>query len=219
MIFGALRRIRCPAELVVLPRAAAVRLNQPRHVERSRSKPDRRRTMFLNSRKLVIGLAFGAVGCGAGASAQWDPRTSSSLRAEPEGLLRALDAGDARAMLAKMDDDPVVFDLDDYDHPVRYEGHARVAQYLGGLEWWMKTQGLRFQSTIARNECTATAAVGYCILDFNQTIHTGGQAIGPFRRRATIVLRKVGDDWRWTHWHASFRNPPTVEGETSAMAR
>jgi hypothetical protein len=157
---------------------------------------------------LAFALATSALACGGGASSRWDARAASSLRAEPEALLRDIDAGNAADMLARMDEDSVVLDFDENNHPVRYEGRAKVAEYFGGLEKAVKSGSVHFKSKIARSDCMATAAVGYCVVEFDQMVTAGEQTTGPFKFRGTLVARRVGEDWKWTHWHGSFRELP-----------
>src|SRR6185369_696725 len=108
--------------------------------------------------------------------------------------------------------------LDENNHPVRYQGREKVTQYFHNLEQGAKAQGLKFKSTITKNDCSATTNVGYCVVEFDQTISAGGQTMGPFKFRATVVARKVGDEWRWTHWHGSFREMPAPAPAASATA-
>jgi hypothetical protein len=152
-------------------------------------------------------LALGLAGCGA-ASAEWDPRASSALQVQSATLLKDLDTGNFDAMLASVDDESIVLDLDENNQPVRFQGREKVTGYFRRLEAGAKAQGLKFRSTIAHNDCSATAAMGYCVIEFDQVISAGGQTMGPFKFRATAVYRKVGSDWRWTHWHGSIREAP-----------
>jgi ketosteroid isomerase-like protein len=125
---------------------------------------------------------------------------------------------DAETML---DDESIVLDLDENNHPVRYQGRDKVIQYFRSLEQGAKAQGLKFKTTIAKNDCSATATMGYCVVEFDQTITAGGQSMGPFKLRATLISRKVGDDWRWTHWHGSFREipgPPSTSTTSTTSA-
>lgn len=156
---------------------------------------------------LAISLSSTTFACGGAASTQWDPQAATSLHAEPEALLRDLDSGNVADMLARMDDASVVLDVDENNRPVRFEGRAQVNEYFGGLEKAMK-DGLRFRTTIAKNDCTASATFGYCVVEFDQVVSAGGQTMSPAKLRATLVARKVGDAWRWTHWHGSFREMP-----------
>jgi SnoaL-like domain len=175
--------------------------------------------MEMKSMHLVaLGFALSAVACGGAASTQWDPQSAAALHAEPEALLRDLDAGNVSDMLARMDDQSVVLDLDENNHPVRVEGRAKVTEYLGGLEKAMKKDGVHFRSKIAKNDCTASASFGYCIVEFDQTISAGGQTMGPFKLQATLVARKVGDTWRWSHWHGSFREMPAPAPAAASTA-
>lgn len=158
---------------------------------------------------LTIALALGLAACGgAAATSQWDASSSTALRAQPESLLHDLDAGNFDGMLAQLDDDSIVLDLDENNHPVRYQGREKVTQYFRGLEQGAKAQGLKFKSVITKNDCSATTAVGWCVVEFDQTISAGGQTMGPFKFRATVVSRKVGSEWRLAHWHGSFREAP-----------
>jgi len=162
-------------------------------------------------------VLFGCIAaCSSAASSKWDAKSAASLRAQPEGLLRDLDAGNFRAMLAEVDDDAIVLDLDENNKPVRFQGKEAVSGYFKGLEEAAKSQGLKFDSKIVRNDCAATSSVGYCVLEFDQTISAGGKAMPPARYRATLVSRKVGDTWRWTHWHGSLSSAPMPPAAVSA---
>ena len=167
---------------------------------------------------LTFGFMATVFACGGAASSQWEPRAASSLQAEPEALLRDLDAGNIADMLARMDDASVVLDLDENNHPIRVEGRAKVTEYFDGLGKMMKTQGLQFRSKLAKNDCTASSSFGYCVVEFDQTVTAGGQTMPPSKFRATLVARKVGDAWRWTHWHGSFREMPPQPASSPAQA-
>lgn len=153
-------------------------------------------------------LSSAAVACG-GTSSAWDARAASSLRAEPEAVLHDIDTANVGDILARMDDESVVFDLDENNHPVRLQGRAKVTEYFGGLEKAVKSGNVRFDSKIERNDCVANAAFGYCVVEFDQTVTAGGQTMGPFKFRGTFVARRIGDAWRWTHWHGSLREAPS----------
>ena len=159
-------------------------------------------------RRLAVGLAMlAAVGCSA-PSSDWDAQATTSLKAEVEWMLKAIDTGDMAGMVARMDADAMVFDIDDKNQPVRAAGLDQVKQYMGRMESATKTQGLHFASTMKANECHASETMGFCAVEFDQTITAGGQAMGPFKFRGTLVARKVGEAWRWVHWHGSFAELP-----------
>jgi hypothetical protein len=44
----------------------------------------------------------------------------------------------------------------------------------------------------------------------------GGQTMGPFKFRGTFVARRVADEWRWTHWHGSFRDMPAPQAPAAS---
>jgi hypothetical protein len=162
----------------------------------------------------AFALASSVLACG-GASSQWDARAASSLHAEPEAVLHDMDSGNISDILARMDEDSVVFDTDENNQPVRMQGRAKVTEYFSGLEKAIKSDGVKFESKIARNDCVANEAFGFCVVEFDQTITAGGKKAGPFKYRGTFVARRVGDAWRWTHWHGSFREmpaPPSPKG-------
>jgi hypothetical protein len=168
--------------------------------------------------KLALGLALGLVACGGATSSQWDAQAATALHAQPEAMLHDLDTGNFDAMLAMLDDAPTVLDLDENNQPVRYDGRDKVTEYMRSLEKGMKAQGLKFHSTIQKNDCRATDAIGYCVVEFDQTISAGGQTMGPFKFRATFVGHKVGSDWRLTQWHGSFREAPAPSPSPSGAA-
>jgi ketosteroid isomerase-like protein len=160
-------------------------------------------------RTLIVGLmVLAAAGCAAPPSSDWDEQATASLKAEVEGMLKSIDGGDFSAMTAKMDPDVVVFDTDEKNQPVRASGLAEVKQYMGGMEGGAKALGLKFASTIKSNVCHATAVMGYCAIEFDQTITAGGQTQGPFKFRGSFVARRVAGAWRWVHWHGGFAELP-----------
>lgn len=52
-------------------------------------------------------------------------------------------------------------------------------------------------------ECRATSTLAYCAMehDFKATMPDGSTMSQP--SRASVVLRKGIDGWKWTHWHTS----------------
>src|SRR5262249_38971321 len=131
----------------------------------------------------------GAAGCAAPPWSDWDEQASASLKAEAESLLKLVDSGDFAGMTAKMDPDVVVFDTDDKNQPVRASGLAEAKQYMGAMENGVKSQGLKFASTLKTSVCHATAVMGYCAIEFDQSITAGGQAQGPFKVRGPPAPR------------------------------
>ncbi len=159
-------------------------------------------------KRLLVGLAsLAAVGCSV-PSSDWDAQATASLKAEVEWMLKAIDSGDISGMLSRMDSDAIVFDLDDKNQPVHATGLEQVKQYMGKLENSMKAQGLKFASTLRATNCHANQTMGFCAIEFDQTITAGGETMGPFKYRGTLVARRIGEAWRWVHWHGSFAELP-----------
>jgi ketosteroid isomerase-like protein len=159
-------------------------------------------------KSLVAGLALLAVvGCAA-PSGDWDAQATASLKAEVDWMLKALDRGDIAGMVDRMDPDAVVFDTDENNQPVRAVGIEQVKKYMLPIGDSMKAQNLKFASVLRTNECHATRTMGFCAIEFDQTMTQGDKTMGPFKFRGTLVARRVGDAWRWVHWHGSLAEVP-----------
>lgn len=156
----------------------------------------------------IAALLLAAAGCGAGANGEWDAQAAASLKTESETMFKLMDAGDMSGMVAHMDPDVMVFDLDENNRPVKLVGLDPVKQYMDHLTAAAKAQALKFSTTGKMNECRATATMGYCAVEFDQTVTAGGQTMGPFKFRGTLVARRVGGAWKWVHWHGSFAEIP-----------
>src|SRR5262249_10899406 len=100
----------------------------------------RRFIMTMKSSNLFfLPLVLASTACGGGAAAQWDAQAASSLRAEPEAMLKNLDAANFDGMLAHMDDDSIVLDIDDNNRPVRFQGRENVKGYFAALDQAVKS--------------------------------------------------------------------------------
>jgi hypothetical protein len=173
-------------------------------------------------KRTIVGLVLLAgTACAAPApSGDWDPQAATSLKSEVEWMFKALDAGDIQGMLGRMDtSSAVVFDLDDKNQPVRAAGFEAVKKYMNGLGAAMKSQGMKATSTIKTNDCHATKVMGYCAIEFEQSMAMGGQTMGPFKFQGTLVARKVGEAWRWVHWHGSMAEMPKMEAADSGRGK
>jgi ketosteroid isomerase-like protein len=159
-------------------------------------------------RTLIVGVTLLAAGCAAQPSSDWDEQATASLKGEVETLLKSIDSADFAGMAAKMDTDVVVFDFDEKNQPMRASGLGEMKQFMATVESATKSQGLKFASTLKTSVCHATAVIGYCAVEFDQTMTAGGQTQGPFKFRGTLVARKAGGAWRWMHWHGSFAELP-----------
>lgn len=167
------------------------------------------RTVWTGLGSLMLAVA---TGCTAAPSPDWDPEATKSLEAECDAMLRLIDAGDFDGMLARIDPDAVVFDMDLDNAPVQLTGKAAIAAMFDGFREAMKSQGLTIRSTVVRRTAHATATMGYVAVEFDQTFTMGAEAMGPIKFRGTMVARRFPDGWRWDHWHGSFREPVMPAG-------
>ncbi len=161
----------------------------------------------------------GIMGC-AVAPSGWDLQGAESLKQMSAKVLRDIDSGNFQGMFAEADSNLVVMDFDENNAPMRLDGTAGAAAFIARMTDLTKTQGLKFTSTMVRNEAWATATMGYSIIEYDQTISAGGQAMGPFKFRGTLIARRDGSQWKMTHWHGSFREtPPPMPAPDSTTAQ
>lgn len=149
---------------------------------------------------------LGIMGCAA--SSGWDSQAAESLKQVSVKLLQNIDAGDFMAMIAESDSNVVIMDFDENNAPVRADGIGEARAFMTHMTELAKDQGLKFTSTIVRNDAWATATMGYSVVEYDQTLRAGGQTMGPFKFRGTLIARHEGDRWIITHWHGSFRETP-----------
>lgn len=163
-------------------------------------------------RYFALFLLVGVVSCARTTpeTGAWDPAATASLEAEPEAMLKDIDAGNFDAMIAKMDSGSVAFDYDEKNNPVRIEGAENIRKFFDGYGKMMKEQQMKLTSTPVSKHCQATASMGYCALEFDQSMTANGQTMGPFKFRGTLVARRDGAGWKWVHWHGSFRELPAA---------
>jgi hypothetical protein len=165
---------------------------------------------------LLVLCLMGMMGCSSAPSSSWDPQAAESLKGETVALLRNFDAGDFMGLLANADSNLVIMDFDENNAPFRADGIVQSREFMNRMSELAKSQGLQFTSTITRNDAYATANMGYGIVEYDQTISAGGQVMGPFQFRATLIARREGGRWIMTHWHGSFARMPATASDSSA---
>jgi hypothetical protein len=174
------------------------------------------RTSILGASLLGLALSNAALAKKSTApSSDWDPAATTALKAMSEKMFQDMDAGNMEAMTAMMSSEGVVFDMDMNNNPVAKRG-PEVAAYLNEMGAMMKQNGSTMKTSIVRDDCFATAVMGYCAIEFDQTFTMGAQVMGPVKFRGTAVARKVGETWKWEHWHGSFREMPVMTAPESA---
>lgn len=155
---------------------------------------------------LLVLCLLGNAGCTA--SPAWDPTAAESLKQEAVAMLGKLDAGDYVGMLSGADSNLVILDFDANNTPIRTDDIAASREFMTRMTDLGQSQGMKFSSTVTRNDAWATSTMGYAVVEYDQTITAGGQTMGPFKYRGTLVARREGGAWRMVHWHGSFRELP-----------
>jgi ketosteroid isomerase-like protein len=126
-----------------------------------------------------------------------------------------IDAGNIDALTNRMSNDAIIFDLDPNNVPVEKRGAAEIRAYMDQIASEMKAAGGTVTTAVVRNDCYAVAVMGYCAVEFDQMYSMGGQTMGPMKFRGTAVARKVDGEWKWEHWHGSFRELPILPAATT----
>ncbi|MEZ0374300.1 MAG: nuclear transport factor 2 family protein [Candidatus Sericytochromatia bacterium] len=162
---------------------------------------------------LMMGLMMAVSGCAVQAAApdpsDWNSQATQELKAAADKMFKDLDKGDSGAILSWKDLNPSVFDVDPENKAVQFYGEAEVSKYLGSMTEAVKA-GLKIKSVVKRSDCQATASMGFCTIEFDQTATMGDQTMGPSKFRGTMIARKLPSGWKWTHWHGSFREMPAM---------
>lgn len=170
------------------------------------------------ARACIALCLLGIMGCAA--SSAWDPQGAEALKEKAAKVLRDIDAGDFMAMIAEADSNLVIMDFDDNNNPMRASGIGEARAFMNRMAEMAQSQGLKFTSTMVGSEAWATATMGYCVVEYDQSITAGGQTMGPFKFRGTMIARREGNRWLMTHWHGSFREtPPPMAAPDSAAAQ
>jgi hypothetical protein len=150
----------------------------------------------------TMALLIAASGCGGGMSmvAEYDADAEASLEAYARANMDAAGSGNFAALHTTADE-AVMYDMGEHGEPIAADG---------------ATGGATSEATTTRVDCHATTNHGWCAVEFEVSMTANGQAMGPFRMRATMVARRNGDAWVWTHWHASMREMPPGMGAPPA---
>ncbi len=132
------------------------------------------------------------------------PEEQKSLETYVRGIFAQMDRDDFSTLENSMCEQAVVFDADENGKPVTARGKADVTALLERYKQAFGGPGVSAQSTINRIDCRVDDG-SYCTLEFDQSVTINGQAQAPMKLRATLIAKRHGDRWIWTHWHASLR--------------
>jgi hypothetical protein len=101
------------------------------------------------------------------------------------------------------DDDFGIIDLDPQGKSVVVANRAEWENWFQSLFAKLKEMKAQTNSEIINYQAIQTAEMGYCVLDFCQNLEVGG-FVGKFFCVATIIWKKVGEEWKESRWHVSL---------------
>jgi hypothetical protein len=153
------------------------------------------------------------VGCRGGkrTSSDWDADATAKVSANVDQMFADIDAGNFAAMTDALDADASAYDVDPGGKPVAMYGRDGVKSYFDTMAPTGGAPAPTMHSTIKKKDCHATGVMGYCAVEFDQSVTVGGVDAGTFHFRGTLISRKVGEDWKWVHWHGSFAELPAPQ--------
>jgi hypothetical protein len=158
-------------------------------------------------RHLYVSLFLACAGC-AGTTPQQstmpDPEHGKSLEDFARSIFTHMDSGDFAFVKQTACPDAVMFDTDENGAPVTAWGKPAVAQLIDKYAQGAR-QGGKMSSQISRIQCEANASTGFCAIEFDQSMTTNGQTMGPYKLRGTVTAMIYKDHWIWTSWHGSPR--------------
>lgn len=173
-------------------------------------------------------LAVAASGCtgtaqapSAPAAAVFDDAAAAEARAAVQKGVAAFASQDLAAVKAELAQDGTVatFELDLDNKPVRLATRDEALKYAEDMFAQLGKMKATLAVDVRSLECRATATIAYCAMehDFKASMPDGGSISQP--SRATIVLRKGGDGWKWTHWHTSLAAAPAAPAPAEPAAK
>jgi len=162
----------------------------------------------MRTTPLTVCVILLSSGCGATLSttAHYDAAAEASLTEYVGAMMRALQ--DERFLdFPAAAPEAVVFDVGEQGQPVAAVGPDAIDALMQSYARFAEQADIHTE--VDGIDCHATVNFGYCIIQFAQTITAGGQTMGPYHNRVTLVARRDGDSWTWTHWHASLSQLPS----------
>jgi len=171
--------------------------------------------MFTSSLVLVSMLLAEPASAKKSAGSDWDPAAAKVLDGKVRQMFKDFDVGNVGTFLDQMDTPAMAWDIGVDGNPINANSREETQKMLDSYAKWFKDEGVTVNTTINRSDCHATSNFGYCALEFDQAFTMNG-ATQVQKFRATIISRMVDGDWRWSQWHASFREPMPMPAETAA---
>lgn len=141
----------------------------------------------------------------APATVQWDSATAGEVRSVVERGINAFAQLDVEGVKAVMSDDWTFnsFDTDMENKPLRLATRNDVIKYSEAVFADVKKLNATLKIDAKSLECRGTSTLAYCVLDHEvtATVPQGKPMVQP--QRATFVLAKGVDGWKWVHFHSS----------------
>lgn len=140
-------------------------------------------------------------------AAPWNDAATQQVRAQVERTMGAFASLDLEGFKAGLADDVVAFEMDLDSKPVRLGSRQEAVRYAEEMFARLKKMGAKLKLDIHSTGCRAASTLAYCTVefDFKAAMADGSTMSQPSRN--SVVLRKGGDGWKWTHWHSSLAVP------------
>ena len=141
----------------------------------------------------------------ASETVQWDTATAGQVRSVIESGVDAFMALDVEGVKAVLSSDwaSASYETDLENKPLRMATRDDAVKYAEDTFAEVKKLNATLKIDKKNLDCRGTSTVAYCVLDHEvtATLPKGDPIVQP--GRATIVLAKGADGWKWVHWHSS----------------
>ena len=139
------------------------------------------------------------------ATVQWDSTTAGEVRGVVERGVNSIAQLDPEGVKAVLSQDWTFasFDTDMENKPVRLATRDDAIKFAEGVIADVKKLNATLKIDMKNLECRGTSTLAYCVLDHDvtATMPRGKPMTQP--QRATFVLAKGADGWKWVHFHSS----------------
>lgn len=140
----------------------------------------------------------------------WDSTAASEARAAAQKGVDAFVAADIEGVKSVFAPDGFItsYDIDLENRPLRLPTRDDAVKYAEDTFAELKKMNATLRGDVKGMDCRGTSVLAYCALDFDlaATLADGKTMSQP--SRATIVLAKGAEGWKWVHWHTSIASAP-----------
>ncbi len=167
---------------------------------------------------LLSTLALGCATAGPTRTATMhDSENAASLEAFIRGGMDAMAKGDMTFWSKNACPQAVVWDTDPTGAAYAVSSKAEIDAMMAHYQQMLSSGQMQMTTTTKSVKCRTTSLSGHCLVEFEQSVTQGGQTMGPFKLRGTVIAERNGDGWIWTHWHGSFA-PGSAKAPAAAEA-